>query len=436
MMGMLVRRPLVAVVIAYVFLLVTLARSGLFPFDAGIAREALPGEMESTGLVAGDVESTLLEGGETSLRRFPFNTDWYGRRLFAKVSLYGPVWREEPRYGEMWRIRAKVAGVSSNRYGRQWVYLNARGDDALKISGGHGSRIAEWCYRGRKAAAELLSLGIHGRPDVLSVLHSIMLGYRQGFDPGIKMLFYNTGTLHIFAISGLHVGIIGTIVIMTLKCCRVSKEYWVLYLAPILVVYTIATGARASAVRACIMMIVYFLAPLFSRKADMYTTIAFAALMILALKPDQLFDIGFIYSFTVVSGIVLMAPRIESRMGKYVRADPMRVQEESRFVRCLRFLGGKIVAVIAVSVSAWLASAPLTVYFFHRFAPVAVLSNIIVVPLALLIVTTGCLSLVLGSCLGWFAIAFNWLNLLFVSFLLFMLRLFENIPYGSMDIGG
>lgn len=253
-------------------------------------------------------------------------------------------------------------------------------------------------------------------------------------------------------------GIWALLITVVLKAFRVCRVYWVLFLGPLLIAYTLATGARASAVRACIMAIIYFLAPLLGRKADVFSTLALAALIILVAVPAQLFDVGFIFSFVVVTGIIVLYPIFESMspLEKLARQDrfiPRGIEMDGRDLDELTwrerigvFFRTKVIkhvwrpflkyvsSLVSVSCSAWLVSAPLTAYFFGRFAPVALLGNLIVIPLAFLIILTGCLSIVLGSCIALFADIFNHANLALVSILVWATKFMASVPFGSIQV--
>ncbi len=183
------------------------------------------------------------------------------------------------------------------------------------------------------------------------------------------------------------------------------------------------------------MMILCFLAPLLGRKADVLSALAFAAILILIYSPLQLYNVGFIYSFLVVLGIILFCPAIEQSLKCIYEKDPMQLEELSRFHSFVRLVVQKTVSIAVLSIVAWLVSAPLTLYFFGRFAPVALISNVFVVPLVFLIVTTGCLSLCLGSLAGIFAVGLNNVNLLLVRFLLWIMGWLCRVPYGSIQTG-
>jgi predicted membrane metal-binding protein len=98
--------------------------------------------------------------------------------------------------------------------------------------------------------------------------------------------------------------------------------------------------------------------------------------------------------------------------------------------RSVRYVCG----LAAVSSATWLASAPLTAFFFGRTTPIAIISNLVVIPMAFLIVLTGCLSLVAGSCFVWFAVVFNHVNVALVWVLTGWTRLMAGVPFGDMAV--
>ncbi len=428
MMQILLRRPIILIVLAYIAILMLLRAAGVFHGAPVSSSSTELVDSYVQGVVIGDPESRPVEGSDRMLWFVPFKID---DGALVKVLWRSYSWGRLPEYGEKWRIFGRQLGGA----GFHQRYFSANVKKSEFISSGHGNWLVRKCYRGRRKAAHLLSVGIEDQPVAVSILHSILLGYRASFRPELRELFCNTGTLHIFAISGLHVSIIGMLIILVLRWSGVSRIHWAYFLIPVLIVYTISTGGRASAVRACIMMSLLYFAPMISRKSDVLSSLACAALIILLFAPAQLFNIGFIYSFVVVTGIVLVCPIIDKPLLCMLKPDPMRVQPERRAVVLIRKVGSALVRIFAVSASAWLASVPITTFFFQRFVPIALLSNIIVVPVALLIVIIGCLSLVLGSCIGIFAVLLNNINLLFITILLKIMNAISLIPYGSIDTG-
>jgi len=292
-----------------------------------------------------------------------------------------------------------------------------------------------WGHDARRRAAEMLANGINDYDEVTGVIHAMMLGYRSHLPHDVRDCFRHTGTMHIFAISGLHVGILCSIIVFALAILGVPRTMWVLALAPMLCTYTVVTGARASAIRASLMAITYLLAPMLRRRADTVSALAFAAVIVLLWNPEQLVDVGFIYSFAVVAGIIAIVPIFDDLFMRVWQSDRLALSKMtvgSRWWRtCLRYF----VRLFSVSLAAWLTSTPLSLHFFGRFSPVALLGNLIAIPLAFLILVTGCLSILTGVFVGVLGEIFNSANWCFVQMLVSGMQALERIPYGWVDCG-
>jgi len=432
-------------------------------FEPGTLRPDTRPRVRVVAVVVGDPERAAAQRGGAAAWEFPVRV-----RRFAeagadarasgrlRVRWYGPPVRRaasHPAYGETWdfrgRLRPPRPGYS--RY-RGWL-LTTGGRNSARVARGGGSVLVRLCHDARRASADLLARGIEEHEKTVGLLHALLLGYRSRLNPDAHAAFAATGTLHIFAISGLHVGILCGMLVVLLTALRVPRTGWVLILGPALAAYTFATGAKPSAVRACIMATIYLAAAALRRRPDSLSALAAAALLILGFCPAQLWDVGFVFSFTVVLGIVTLFPCFyrllvravhrfgiasgagaETVMPLFWEADPARPAPHRP-----RLLDGHAVApyfgsLLALSCAAWVVSAPLTACTFGRFAPIAILGNLFVVPLAFLIVTTGCLSLVLGSCVGFFAEIFNHTNLVLVNLLVGVMRLMNRIPGAGIDV--
>ena len=396
---------------------------------------------EITGIFVSDSDASPGENG-WGQRKYQFRVKQLRNACDSRhevneiinVIWWGPMRFRAPEYGEKWAVTGiflpdRNSSFQSCRHSFKVVYK-----DGVFLSSDHGFNLRKFCFSARRAAAKRLELGIESEHAVVKLIDGLLLGYRGSLTDEMRETFAATGTLHIFAISGLHVGIIAMLVIWILKAFRVSSIHYVLYIVPLLTLYTIATGARASAVRACVMAIVYYLAPFLGRKADIFSALAFAAIAILTVVPAQLFDVGFIYSFTVVAGIAVIYPLLARPMSKLWQADPFRIQPEPWYIVFLRLGMRKICALVSVSLSAWLVSAPLTVFFFGRLTVIAIVSNLVVIPFTFLIVLTGCLSLVGGLWINALSILLNNINVLFIKVLLGVMEEMGRIPFGSIII--
>ncbi len=339
----------------------------------------------------------------------------------------------EPAYGDRWHVTGVLTDLAPRSI--PWAFLPryrlvAHGADARRVGEGYGSRLMTFCVNARRVCAEHLGRGLEAFPDQRGILRALLLGYREEVPEDLHRLFSITGTLHIFAISGLHVGVFAALIIALLKSAGVSTTRWALVLTPMLILYTIMTGMRPSAVRACVMAVVFFSAFLFARRPDVPSALALAAMLILIVDPVQLVAPGFIFSFVIVAGLVRLYPLLADRILPWAEPDPFMTRamapRDALPRRLLRWTAGLLVA----SIAAWFASAPLTAYYFNIFAPVALVGNLLVIPSAFVVVLTGCLSLLTAPLSLWMAEVFNHANRLFISGLIGFVDALSQVPGG------
>ncbi len=307
-------------------------------------------------------------------------------------------------------------------------------DAAVFLGNYRGNPLLYACFRFRRKCAAILTLGIGHRPEVAGLLQALLLGRRQELPEKLRTDFIATGTYHIFAISGQHVAIISLFIIVVLQSYRISRVKWFLLLAPMLVVFTISTGMSTSAVRGCLMALLCFLGPLVGRKPDVPSALALAALIILAVDPFQLFSFGFLLSFMVVAGLVILCPVILKQIVPAIEPDPLRLQPESKLVYWGRRVTRIVLFLFVTSLVAWLVSMPLIARWFNLVSPIALLANLVAIPMVTLMLLAGWLSIIFGLAVPVLGEIFNFANLVLVSFLLWMIDLMARIPYGHIYV--
>lgn len=416
-----------------------LAPDELFGVEGAAPEQLADGRrVKVIGVVADDPETPVTARG--SVWTFPVRVETVsdGGTGFAGCGVLPVRWRggpggREPAYGERWTFEGRIVSRPSRNPQWRFVMYAGRGGSRL-LSSGHGNAARSWCYEARKRAAGLLSAGISDRPETAGVVRALMLGYRSDLDPDLHSLFVSTGTLHIFAISGSHIVILAGLVLLVLRAMSVPRMWWGAAIVPILAGFTLATGAEASAVRACVMAVLYWIAPLFGRRPDTLSALALSALLILAFDPGQLSEAGFVFSFAVVLGLIVMHPLLDERMRPLWERDPLRIQPEGWFMDGVREAGRRAVGVVSLTIVAWLVSAPITACWFGRFTFAALPANLAIVPLTALAMLSGCLSLLLGQVWVGFAEIFNNATLAIVEAMLWILKWVRQMPSGNAEV--
>lgn len=217
--------------------------------------------------------------------------------------------------------------------------------------------------------------------DEYGVIAAMTLGDKTALTKDMKARYAQVGASHVLALSGLHLMIIYAVISLMVGWWRWRM---VSQVATVLAVWAFAflVGLSPSVVRSAFMISVYALASLGYRERMSVNTLAFTAIVMLAVNPLAMYDIGFQLSFMAVLWIVLLNPL----MAKII---PLHVQQRHRW---LSMLWG----MTTVSVSAQVGTAPLVAYYFGRLPVYFLLSNYIVIPAATLILYLALASMMTG----------------------------------------
>src|SRR5688572_4174986 len=246
---------------------------------------------------------------------------------------------------------------------------------------------------------------------------ALVLGVKDQLDNEIKATYTNTGTMHVLAVSGLHVGLVFFLLNFGLKRLRTSFAHRLLSATIVLsVVWAFAyiTALSPSVLRAAVMLTLVVGAQLLLKKSNIYNTLAVAAFILLCFNPFYLLDVGFQLSFTAVIAIVYLQPKIY----KLYAAET--------------WLGDKIWLLICVSLAAQIGTFPLSLYYFHQFPVYFLLSNLIAVPLSTIILYSGLSVLAFG----WIPVVGPWLGKIMQGLLWLMnetMILLERLPFALIN---
>ena len=230
-----------------------------------------------------------------------------------------------------------------------------------------------------------------------AVLFALILADRRGIDSETRTTFAETGLMHLLAVSGLHVLLVGLLLYQLLKpvLARLRLSWKQVeftraaFTLVVLLLYLLITGGTVSVQRAFIMTAVWIGATLLQRQADALNTLGVAAVIILIIRPAALFDVGFQLSFAAVGALVTLTPLMNYRIPEAWQRQPVNW----------------VLSMTAVSIAATLGTAPVLLYHFGRVPLAGLLLNLAAIP-ATAVALFG----------GLFTVVFAWLPLVADAF--------------------
>ena len=209
--------------------------------------------------------------------------------------------------------------------------------------------------------------------DAYAFISALTLGYKNDLTDDLQEAFRVSGTAHVLAVSGLHVGIIYIVISTIFSFLGNRGKPYLLRQCLIIIVlwgYVFIAGMSASVVRAAIMLTINCIGNIYNRKGFTLNTLCAAAFLILIYSPITLFDISFQMSFGAVYAILFFQPKLQKMYNP-----------SNKIVKYLWNLS-------TVSLSAQLGVFPLVLHYFGTFPIYFFITNILVVPLVSIIIYT------------------------------------------------
>src|SRR6266536_1413611 len=308
-------------------------------------------------------------------------------------------------------------------------------EDGTLIRHGGGNPIMRAAQKSRTWMQSALCRGLEDAPDVQNFLSGIVLGLRHQTPEDIEEPFQQTGTLHLFAVAGLHVGIVATLLWMLAMVARLSRKWAAALVIPSLFFYAAITGLHVSSVRAAVMASILLGGFFFDRKVFVLNSLAAAAFFLLCWNTNELFSTGFQLSFAVVGAIILFADPLFGSLQRWGAPDPFLPRSLLRGPKRLVHAGFEwLFRGASVSLAAWIGSLPFILWYFHIVTPISLFANLVVVPIAFFILAIALLSLLATPLLPWLAVVFNNANWLLAHLVLGIVQLFAQIPGGHFYV--
>ena len=223
-----------------------------------------------------------------------------------------------------------------------------------------------------KMLTSLRNCGIDG--DEFGVAAAVLLGYDDNLTPELRQSYSAAGSMHILCVSGMHVGIIFLMASFLLGF--MDRKKWMKRLKQLLLLaliwfYALIAGLSPSIMRASIMISLCIIGDMLKRKGFTINSIAASAFILLCINPANLFEIGFLLSYSAVIGIVVLEKPIYNLL--YFKNKQL----------------DKLWEIEAVALAAQIATLPFTIFYFNYFSTYFWLSNIFLTPVSFVVVLAG-----------------------------------------------
>ena len=225
---------------------------------------------------------------------------------------------------------------------------------------------------------------------------ALLLGARDRLDDSRVERFFHTGTIHLLAISGLHVGILAWAFFFFARQQR-SREPILIGLMLLTLLYCLLTGVRPPVLRATVLIIVVCVGLIVRRRVLAWNALAAAALVLLILCPAALFSSGAQLSFIAVATLIWLGLNLQD--GTTQPVDRLIATSRPWHERMVVTVWLRTRQLAVVSLSIWLVTSPLVMNRFHVMSPIALVLNVVLMVPVTLGLLSGFLVLLSGS---WF----------------------------------
>ena len=310
---------------------------------------------------------------------------------------YGLYLRRQGIVGTCWALR------------RNWQLIGHEDDMGLK---GLAKRSQYFLYQ------QYRKMGVEGQE--LGIISALTLGYREDLDKDVQRAFSASGAMHVLAVSGLHTGIVWGIVMWILTLGVLYKPLWedkfrrwLLNISTIVLIwaYAFLTGLSPSVMRSALMLTFWALSSLLEQQTSRWNPLLAAAVVILIVNPLALWSVSFQLSFAAVAGIMLFGSSMQQAV-----VSKGRVWQS-------------VSGLLIVSLAAQLGTMPLTLHYFGQTSNYFALTNLIVVPMAGILLSLGFSTLAMSWCAvgEWLGLATKWCTWLLNQ----AVQWIESLPYST-----
>jgi competence protein ComEC len=269
------------------------------------------------------------------------------------------------------------------------------------------------------------------------LLQALLLGYRSNIDNATYEAFRKTGLLHFISLSGLHLGILIGIIWWLCKTAGLMKRTRAVICIIAIGVFLLIVPPRAPTLRAAIIAFVFCISFFFRRRPNSLNSLSLAAVILLLIRPTQLFEVGWQLSFASVLGIILLADRIHLFIYEKITENSWfrEIPKTKPFYRITTKPGPYVPRLFSIGLAAWVGSAGILLYHFYTITPLASIWTILVFPLVGAILALGFLKIILFFVLPTLSSILGVIVTMLSNCLIWIVKLIANLGISQILIG-
>ncbi len=234
-----------------------------------------------------------------------------------------------------------------------------------------------------------------------AVLKGILVGDKSGFDDELYQKFSYSGISHIVAVSGLHMSILFSLLMVFSRQLKLNKNLNLLITIPAIVLFMSASAFTPSVCRASIMILVMIFSTLFREKYNPVTSLFLALGLILSISPYALFSKSLVLSFSATLGIFAYFPYMYGILSQLVNPSRLKLKNHTIIKKGINFF----VSSISLTASSLIGTAYFLVLFFEGISKVQFLTNLWIIPLVSIIFCLGYICCILYYLCPWLVLA-------------------------------
>lgn len=269
-----------------------------------------------------------------------------------------------------------------------------------------------------------------------AMLQALLLGDRRNIDRDTYEAFRKTGLAHIISLSGMHMAILIGVVWWVCKLGGLGRRARAIVCIVATAVFLLVVPPMAPILRAAVIVWVYCLAVSLRRHVNALNSLSLAAIILLLIRPTQLFEAGWQLSFSAVAGILAFTTRIEYFVHEHTGGWFYQTEGQAGVrMRFARGLGTVVIRLFSAGTAAWLGNAGILLYHFYTVTPLASLWTVLATLPVTGILTLGFLKIILSWLLPTFGMILGMVLSLLVDLFIRIVRLAASIDFSSTLTG-